>query len=96
MLYLVRLDGYLKIGYSTNVANRIKGFMTTSLMTRNPDVFKVGCAGGPVIDWTYYEIMYTERYMDTPQENPNGYKNNNLLNYLYSRLQMLTEQLPVR
>lgn len=58
------------------------GFMTTSLMTRNPDVFKVGCAGGPVIDWTYYEIMYTERYMDTPQENPNGYKNNNLLNYV--------------
>jgi dipeptidyl-peptidase-4 len=58
------------------------GFMTTSLMTRNPTVFKVGCAGGPVIDWTYYEIMYTERYMDTPQENPDGYKNNNLLNYV--------------
>ncbi|MCA6438182.1 MAG: DPP IV N-terminal domain-containing protein [Bacteroidetes bacterium] len=58
------------------------GFMTTSLMTRNPGVFKVGCAGGPVIDWTYYEIMYTERYMDTPKENPEGYKNNNLLNYI--------------
>lgn len=58
------------------------GFMTTSLMTRNPGVFKVGCAGGPVIDWSYYEIMYTERYMDTPKENPEGYKNNNLLNYV--------------
>jgi dipeptidyl-peptidase-4 len=55
------------------------GFMTTSLMTRTPDVFKVGVAGGPVIDWSLYEIMYTERYMDTPQENPDGYKENNLI-----------------
>lgn len=58
------------------------GFMTTSMMTRNPGVFKVGVAGGPVINWEYYEIMYTERYMDTPEENPEGYKNNNLLNYV--------------
>lgn len=58
------------------------GFMTTSLMTRTPDVFKVGVAGGPVIDWTYYEIMYTERYMDSPQENKDGYDKNNLLNYV--------------
>lgn len=57
------------------------GFMTTSLMTRNAGVYKVGVAGGPVIDWGLYEIMYTERYMDTPEENPEGYKNNNLLNY---------------
>ncbi len=57
------------------------GFMTTSLMTRYPNVFKVGVAGGPVIDWNYYEIMYTERYMDSPQDNPDGYKNNSLLNY---------------
>ncbi|MES2381988.1 MAG: DPP IV N-terminal domain-containing protein [Bacteroidota bacterium] len=57
------------------------GFMTTSLMTRTPDVFKVGVAGGAVIDWSMYEIMYTERYMDTPEENPEGYKENNLLNY---------------
>jgi dipeptidyl-peptidase-4 len=56
------------------------GFMTTSLMTRHPGVFKAGVAGGPVIDWSYYEIMYTERYMDTPQTNPDGYKNNSLLN----------------
>lgn len=58
------------------------GFMTTSLMTRHPDVFKVGVAGGPVIDWSYYEIMYTERYMDTPQSNKEGYEQNNLLNYV--------------
>ena len=55
------------------------GFMTTSLMLRHPDVFKVGIAGGPVIDWSMYEIMYTERYMDTPKQNPEGYKNANLL-----------------
>lgn len=55
------------------------GFMTTSLMLKHPDVFKVGVAGGPVIDWSMYEIMYTERYMDTPQTNPEGYKYSNLL-----------------
>ncbi len=56
------------------------GFMTTSLLTKQPDLFKVGVAGGPVIDWNLYEIMYTERYMDTPEENPEGYENANLLN----------------
>lgn len=55
------------------------GFMTTSFMLRHPDVFKVGVAGGPVIDWSMYEIMYGERYMDTPQENPQGYAASNLL-----------------
>jgi dipeptidyl-peptidase-4 len=49
------------------------GFMATSLMVNYPETFKVGVAGGPVIDWKYYEIMYGERYMDTPQENPEGY-----------------------
>ena len=58
------------------------GFMTTTLMTRSPETFKVGVAGGPVIDWTYYEIMYTERYMDSPQDNKEGYEKNNLLNYV--------------
>ncbi|HEY4800360.1 MAG TPA: DPP IV N-terminal domain-containing protein [Bacteroidia bacterium] len=57
------------------------GFMTTSLMTRHAGVFKTAVAGGPVIDWSYYEVMYTERYMDTPQENPEGYKNSCVLNY---------------
>ena len=51
------------------------GFMTTSLMLKYPEVFKVGVAGGPVIDWNMYEIMYTERYMDHPKNNPEGYKN---------------------
>lgn len=55
------------------------GFMTTSFMLRNPRVFKVGVGGGPVIDWSMYEIMYGERYMDTPQENPQGYAESNLL-----------------
>jgi dipeptidyl-peptidase-4 len=55
------------------------GFMTTSIMTTYPDVFKVAVAGGPVIDWSYYEVMYTERYMDTPKENPDGYKETSLL-----------------
>ena len=50
------------------------GFMTTNLMLTYPEVFKVGVAGGPVIDWKYYEVMYGERYMDTPQANPEGYK----------------------
>jgi dipeptidyl-peptidase-4 len=57
------------------------GFMTTTLMTKAPNAFKAGVAGGPVIDWSMYEIMYTERYMDTPQQNPEGYKQANLLNY---------------
>lgn len=50
------------------------GHMTTAMLTRHPGVFKVGVAGGPVMDWSLYEVMYTERYMDTPQENPEGYK----------------------
>jgi dipeptidyl-peptidase-4 len=58
------------------------GFMTTSVMSRHPGVFKVGVAGGPVIDWTLYEVMYTERYMDTPQENPEGYERTNLKNHV--------------
>jgi dipeptidyl-peptidase-4 len=55
------------------------GFMTTNLMLTYPDVFKVGVAGGPVIDWKWYEVMYGERYMDTPQTNPDGYANASLL-----------------
>ncbi len=58
------------------------GFMTTTLMLKHPGTFKAACAGGPVIDWKYYEIMYGERYMDTPEENPEGYKNACLTNYV--------------
>ncbi len=56
------------------------GHMTTALLLRYPEIFKVGVAGGPVIDWGYYEVMYGERYMDTPQTNPEGYKQCNLKN----------------
>jgi dipeptidyl-peptidase 4 len=55
------------------------GFMTTSLMLKYPNVFKVGVAGGPVMDWRMYEVMYTERYMGTPQSNADGYYKSNLL-----------------
>lgn len=58
------------------------GFMTTSIMLRYPDLFKAAVAGGPVIDWSYYEVMYTERYMDTPQDNPEGYKESRTMNYI--------------
>lgn len=55
------------------------GFMTISLITNYPEVFKVGVAGGPVIDWKWYEAMYGERYMDTPEENPEGYAKTSLI-----------------
>ena len=56
------------------------GFMTINMMTAYPETFKVGVAGGPVIDWKYYEVMYGERYMDTPEANPEGYAASSLLN----------------
>ncbi|WDF69865.1 DPP IV N-terminal domain-containing protein [Sphingobacterium oryzagri] len=55
------------------------GFMTTSFMVQHPGIFQTAVAGGPVIDWKYYEVMYGERYMDTPQENPEGYQKAGLL-----------------
>ncbi len=58
------------------------GFMTISMLTRQPGVFKAGVAGGPVTDWHYYEVMYGERYMDTPQSNPEGYKEASLFTYI--------------
>lgn len=56
------------------------GYMTISLMTNYPDVFKVGVAGGPVIDWKWYEVMYGERYMETPETNAEGFEKVSLLN----------------
>ena len=56
------------------------GFMTISLITNYPDVFKVAVAGGPVIDWKWYEVMYGERYMDHPEVNPEGYAKTSLIN----------------
>ena len=69
------------------------GFMTISLMTNYPDVFKVGVSGGPVIDWKWYEVMYGERYMDTPEANPEGYAKTSLLakaKNLKGKLQIIT------
>lgn len=68
------------------------GYMTITLMTNHPEVFKVGVAGGPVIDWRWYEVMYGERYMDTPQANPEGYVKTSLINQaknLKGRLQII-------
>ena len=56
------------------------GFMTISLITNYPDIFKVAVAGGPVIDWKWYEVMYGERYMDHPSVNPEGYEKTSLIN----------------
>jgi dipeptidyl-peptidase-4 len=58
------------------------GFMTNSLMLRKPDAFKVGVAGGPVVDWKWYEVMYGERYMDTPAENAKGFEESSLLTHV--------------
>jgi dipeptidyl-peptidase 4 len=58
------------------------GFMTLNLMLRHPETFKVGVAGGPVVDWSLYEAMYGERYMDTPENNPVGYAETNMTNYV--------------
>jgi dipeptidyl-peptidase-4 len=55
------------------------GFMTISLMLKKPELFKAGACGGPVTDWKYYEVMYGERYMDTPESNPEGYARASLL-----------------
>ncbi|HYQ58240.1 MAG TPA: DPP IV N-terminal domain-containing protein [Draconibacterium sp.] len=60
------------------------GFMTLNLKLKYPDVFKVAVAGGPVVDWSMYEIMYGERYMDMPQENPDGYKKSDMTNYVHN------------
>jgi len=69
------------------------GFMTISLMTNYPEVFKVGVAGGPVIDWKWYEVMYGERYMGTPENNPEGYAKSSLIDKaknLKGKLQIIT------
>jgi len=58
------------------------GFMTLNLMLRHPEIVKVGVAGGSVVDWSMYEVMYGERYMDTPQENREGYQETNMVNHV--------------
>ena len=69
------------------------GVMSIAPMLNYPDVFKVGVAGGPVIDWKWYEVMYGERYMDTPQQNPEGYAKVSLIDKaknLWGKLQIIT------
>ena len=69
------------------------GYMTITMMTHHPEVFKVGVAGGPVIDWSWYEVMYGERYMDSKQQNPEGYEKCSLINQaqnLKGKLQIIT------
>lgn len=55
------------------------GFQSVNLKLNHPEIFKVATAGGPVCDWKYYEVMYGERYMDTPEQNPEGYKQSSLI-----------------
>ena len=69
------------------------GYMTITMMTHHPEIFKVGVAGGPVIDWKWYEVMYGERYMDSPQQNSEGYEKCSLINQaknLKGKLQIIT------
>jgi dipeptidyl-peptidase-4 len=65
------------------------GFMTIRLKLEHPEIFKVAVAGGPVIDWKWYEVMYGERYMDTPETNPEGFETSSLLN----KVDQLTDYL---
>ena len=58
------------------------GTMTSMLLMQAPDKFHYGIAGGGVYDWALYDSHYTERYMDTPQNNPEGYAVSKVLNYV--------------
>ena len=53
--------------------------MTTNMLLTYPETFKVGVAGGPVMDWKLYEVMYGERYMGNPETNPEGYETSSML-----------------
>ncbi|PIF44440.1 dipeptidyl-peptidase-4 [Chryseobacterium sp. 52] len=57
------------------------GYMTSLAMTKGADVFKAGIAVAPVTNWRYYDSVYTERFMRTPQENPDGYDKNSPTEY---------------
>ncbi len=60
------------------------GFMTSLAMTKASDVFKMGIAVAPVTNWKYYDNIYTERFMRTPQENKDGYEQNSPINFCKS------------
>ncbi|WP_267404004.1 MULTISPECIES: S9 family peptidase [unclassified Chryseobacterium] len=57
------------------------GYMTSLAMTKGADVFKMGIAVAPVTNWRYYDSVYTERFLRTPQENPDGYDKNSPTEY---------------
>ena len=57
------------------------GYMSALAVMKRPDVFKVGVAGAPVVDWRDYDTHYTERYLDLPDANPKGYEESSLLGY---------------
>jgi dipeptidyl-peptidase-4 len=58
------------------------GYMTSLAMTKGADIFKMGIAVAPVTNWRYYDNIYTERFMRTPQENPSGYDDNSPINFV--------------
>jgi dipeptidyl-peptidase 4 len=57
------------------------GYMTSLLMTKGNGIFKAGIAVAPVTNWRFYDSIYTERYLQTPQENAKGYDDNSPINY---------------
>jgi dipeptidyl-peptidase-4 len=58
------------------------GFMASLAITKGADVFKTGIAVAPVTNWKYYDNIYTERFMRTPQENEEGYEQNSPINFV--------------
>lgn len=58
------------------------GYMTSLAMTKGADIFKMGIAVAPVTNWRYYDNIYTERFMRTPQENADGYDDNSPINHV--------------
>ena len=59
------------------------GYMTSLALTKGADTFKLGIAVAPVTNWRYYDSIYTERFMGTPQENPSGYDDNSPTNFAH-------------
>jgi len=57
------------------------GYFSLHAVLQRPDIFKAAVAGAPVTDWALYDTAYTERYMKTPQQNPDGYKSTSALTY---------------
>jgi dipeptidyl-peptidase-4 len=85
--YMTMAKWFIEKGYADPSKICITGFsyggyMSCLALTMGADVFTHGMAGGSVIRWELYDSHYTEKFMDTPQENPEGYKQGNVLNYV--------------